>query len=276
MLKRTKILRIILILQYMMFCAIFPLFASEQVVEFGSSETPPFWSAHMPDDGMAGEMLHAISKEIGVKSVIKYFPLKRIRQDLTSNHVGNPEIFAGQEFIAIIPIAFFRVAFFYYKPNHEKEIIYRGLDDIKGYTLGVIRGTLDDISFFYKKGIKVEESISEDSLIQKLKYRRIDLCCMVKLSGIYKINKIFPNDAGNFVHFDIKETVSPITIMIDQNYPDGRKLGKKYDNGLKIIIENGKYNKILEKYYGQGKIPQDWFMQLEKFKYMYKRDRRFN
>lgn len=258
-----------IILRVLIFGVTIPVFADEQIVEFGSSETPPFWSAHLPEDGMAGEILHTISREIGVKSVIKYFPLKRIRKDLTNNHVGNPEIFLGQEFSAIIPIAVFRVAFFYYRPNHEKEIIYKGLDDIKGYSLGIIRGTLDDVSFLSEKGIKVEFSNSEDSLVQKLKYGRIDVCSMIKLSGIYKINMIFPKEAGNFVHFDIQGTESPVTIMISKHHPGGKALGEKYRNGLKTIIANGKYNEILEKYYGQGKIPQDWSMQLEKFNYIY-------
>jgi polar amino acid transport system substrate-binding protein len=267
-LKKTNIAGIILLLPVLIFGVTFTALAVEQTVEFGSSETPPFWSAHLPEDGMAGEILHAMSSEIDVKSVIKYLPLKRIRKDLIHNHVGNPDNFAGQEFSAVIPIAVFRAAFLYYKPNHKKEIIYRVLDDIKGYTLGVIRGTLVDIPFFDNKGIKVEQSNSEDSLLKKLKHGRIDLCSVIKLSGIFKIRKLFPKDTENFVHFEIKGSVSPVTIMIAKNHPGGKELGKKYSKGLKIIIENGKYNKIIEKYYGKKKIPQDWFMQLEKFKYM--------
>lgn len=244
----------------------FTAFADEQIVEFSSSETPPFWSENLPEDGMAGAMLHAISREIGVKSVIKYIPMERIRKKLTSNHVGNPEIFVGQKFSAVVTIAIFRTAFFYYAPNQKKEIIYKGLDDIKGYTLGIIRGTLENVSFLHEKGIKVEPSSSEIPLIKKLKYGRIDLCSMVKLTGIYTIEKIFPEDAENFVNFDIKGSVRPITIMIDNNYPGGKELGEKYSNGLKRIIASGTYNEILEKYYGRGNIPRDWFMQLEKFR----------
>jgi hypothetical protein len=89
---------------------------------------------------------------------------------------------------------------------------------------------------------------------------------MVKLTGIYKTSSIFPEDAENFAYFDIKGSVRPITIMIDKTYPDGRDLGEKYSNGFERIIESGAYTAILEKYYGRGKIPRDWFMQLEKFK----------
>ena len=262
--KRAKVVWIILLVQVLIFAI--PAFADKRIVEFSSTETPPFWSANLPEDGMAGEILHAISKEIGVKSVIKYIPMERIRKNLTSNHVGNPEIFSGQEFSAIVTIAVFRVAFFYYRPNHKKEIHYTGLDDIKGFKLGIIRGTLGDVSFLHEKGIEVEPSNSEISLIKKLRYGRIDLCSMVKLTGFYKINSIFPKDAENFAYFDIKGSVRPITIMIDKTYPDGRDLGEKYSNGLERIIESGAYTEILEKYYGRGKIPRDWFMQLEKFK----------
>nr|WP_320042477.1 transporter substrate-binding domain-containing protein [uncultured Desulfobacter sp.] len=266
-----KIVWTILVVLYIMFGALFPVLADEQIVEFNSSEAPPFWCTSLPDDGMGGEVLHAISKEIGVKSVIKISPLKRARRNLTSNHVGTPEMLAPQDFCAIIPIAVCRLAFFYYKPHHEKEMTYRGLDDIKGYALGVIRGALDDVSFFEKKGIKVVKLNSEDSMIKMLKNGRIDLCSMLKLSGIYTINKMFPDDAENFLNFEIKGTATPVTVMIDKYFPGGKELGEKYTNGLKMIIENGKYIEILEKYYGRGKIPHDWFMQLEKFNHIYKR-----
>lgn len=266
-----KIARTTLVFLYIIFNAPLPVLADEQIIEFGSSETPPFWSAHMPDDGMGGEVLHAISQEIGVKSVIKFFPLKRALIYLTSNCVGTPELFPGKDFYAIIPIAVCRLAFFYYKPHYEKEITYRGLDDIRGYTLGVMRGALDDVSFFEKNGINVVQLNSEESMIKMLKNGRIDLCGVIKLSGIYTINKLFPDDAENFSNFEIKGTVTPVAVMIDKHLPGGKELGEKYVNGLKRIIENGKYVEILEKYYGRGEIPQDWFMQLEKFKRIYMR-----
>jgi len=53
--------------------------------------------------------------------------------------------------------------------------------------------------------------------------------------------------------------------MISEDYPNAMDIVDEYRLGLKIIIENGLYQQILEKYYGAGKIPNDWFRDLEGF-----------
>ena len=171
---------------------------AQQVVDFGSSETPPFWSAHMPHNGMGGEILHAISDNSGISSRIIFFPTKRLIQMKTGNHLGDPEHWPDQEFVAIIPIATFRSSFYYYRPNHDKVIVFSGLDDLKGYTIGVIKRSIEDLSFFESFGIRIEESYKQESLFKKLKLGRIDLCGMVNLSGIRIIKKLFPDEIDQF------------------------------------------------------------------------------
>ncbi|MBF0495656.1 MAG: transporter substrate-binding domain-containing protein [Deltaproteobacteria bacterium] len=263
------IIRIILMLLVLLWNSGAGIAADQEIIEFGSSETPPLWSPALPEDGMAGEILHTISREINVRSIIRYIPIKRLRKDLKHNHLGDPENFAGQEFSSFIVIAVFRSSFFYYRPNHPQGITYRTLADLKGYTLGVMRGALEDRSYFEKLGIKVEESNSEISLFKKLKNGRIDLCAVIEVSGIFTINKLFPLDAHNFERIEIARSVQPLAIMFDKDYPGGGGLGKKYEAGLDKIISDGNYRQILEKYYSKGNIPADWFIQLEKFKYLF-------
>ncbi|MBF0508480.1 MAG: transporter substrate-binding domain-containing protein [Deltaproteobacteria bacterium] len=264
------IIRIILILLALLCRMEAGTAIGQEIIEFGSSETPPLCSPALPEDGMAGEILHTISREINVRSVIRYIPIKRLRKDLKHNHLGDPENFAGQEFSSFIVIAVFRSSFFYYRPNHLQGIIYKTLADLKGYTLGVMRGALEDRSYFDKLGIKVEESNSETSLFKKLKNGRIDLCAVIEVSGIFTINKLFPLESPDFEKIEISKSVQPLAIMFDKDYPGGGELGRKYETGLDKIISDGKYKQILEKYYGKGNIPAEWFIQMEKFKYLFR------
>ncbi len=235
------------------------------IVEFGSSDTPPFWSPALPKDGMAGEILHAIFAEINLRSRILYFPLKRLQTDLRNNHLGNPENFAAQQFSAVIPIALYRAAFFYYKPRHKKGITYKKSEDLSGHTIGMIRGTLENADYFDRNVIKITEANNEQLLFRQLKEDRIDLCAVIMEAGEFTIKKEFPAEVDNFVAIEIPNSFGPITVMIDWNYPDGKRLGAKIDKGLKEIIANGKYLQILEKYFGQGRVSSDWFIELEKF-----------
>jgi polar amino acid transport system substrate-binding protein len=261
------------LIMVMMFGLIRTTAANEEVVlHFISSETPPFWSRSLYLDGMCGEMLHEISKEIGVKAVIEYQPTARMIEGVGNNLLGNPDLFlSSHDFKVILPIAVSRLAIFYYKPNHKKGINYKRLEDLKGYTIGIMKGSLSnaDISYFREYGIKFEESYSKRSLFKKLKLGRIDLCIVIELSGLLVINRYFPDEAYQFKRFKIQRSITPITVMIANNYPNGERLGKNIKRGLEMVINSGKYYKILEKYYGKENIPNDWYKHLVRYRKMY-------
>jgi polar amino acid transport system substrate-binding protein len=243
--------------------------ATASVIEFGSSDTPPYYSPDLQDDGMAGEIVHGIFSEIGIKSRIHYFPLKRLQTDLQNNHLGDPDNFSGQRFSAIVPVALYRSAFFYYKPRHREGILYKKPEDLNGYTIGMIRGTLESRGYFDKNAIRVSEANNEEALFRLLKEGRIDLCGVIRGTGRYTVRKLFPNESENFVAIEIPKSVRPVTIMIDGNHPNGAALGIKINEALRKMVKSGKYLQILEKYYGKGNLPQDWFDDLERFRSRY-------
>lgn len=246
--------------------------ARKGVIEFGSSDTPPFYSPGLAKDGMAGEIVHALLAESGMKGRIHYFPLKRLLTDLRNNHLGDPDNFAGQKFSAIVPVALYRTAFFYYRPRHPKGMQYRKPEDLNGYKIGMIRGTLENRSYFDNNAIKVSEADSVQTLFRQLKEGRIDLCGVIRETGLHTVKQMYPAEADNFVPLEIPKSTGPITIMIDADYPDGSAVGAKIDEALKRIIKNGKYLQILEKYYGKGKVPADWFAELERYRTSYRRN----
>jgi len=245
--------------------------SAKGVIEFGSSETPPFYSAQLPEDGMAGEIVHALFAEMNLKSRIHYFPLSRLLTDLQNNHLGDPDNFTGQQFSAIVPVATYRTAFFYYKPRHPKGIAYKRAEDLNGYRIGVIRGTLENRSYFDRNSIKVTEADSEQALFRQLKEGRIDLCGVIKETGQFTVQRAFAGEAGNFVPLEIPRSTGPITVMIAGDQAQGAELGARIDEALKRMIKSGKYKQILEKYLGKGKVPGDWFDELEKYRNRYRR-----
>ncbi len=186
----------------------------------------------------------------------------------TGNHAGDPEHWPDQPFAAIIPIATFRSAFFYYRPHHS-QIDFSGLNDLNGYTLGVIKRSIADTSFLTAAGIVVAESYKQESLFKKLKLGRIDLCGVVTLSGLQIINHLFPNEIDRFARIELPRSVSAIALMIDRDYPQAAEIASRYRNGLTAILYDGAYLNILHKYYGNKNVPTDWFMQLTYFQSRY-------
>lgn len=235
-----------------------------RAVVFQSTDTPPYWSESLPENGIGGAMLQLLSANAGVPYSIEYLPVKRYRNSLATYIVGDPDILINQKPRAIFPIGLFRSAFFYYKPHHDV-IEFHRLLDLKGHTLGVLRGTLEDSSYFARVGINVEESDSTESLLRKLKRGRIDFCILVEGTGRYAIGKLFPSEKDNFVYQYIPGSARPIAVMIDDSTPESKAVARRYREVLDKTLKSQKYHDILENFYGKNNIPDDRFELLNRF-----------
>jgi polar amino acid transport system substrate-binding protein len=242
--------------------------ACAETVAFQSTETPPYWSANLPENGLGGAFLKLFSDQAGISYTINYLPVKRYRQSQATYLVGDPDILLNQKHRAIFPIGIFHTSFFYYKPHHA-EIEFHGLRSLRGYTLGVLRGTLEDKSSFIHSGIKVEESDSAESLLRKLKRGRIDLCILVEGAGRYTVGRLFPQEQEDFVGLVIPGLTRPLAVMIDVGDPEGKIVARHYRQVLDKTLHSRQYQDILEAFYGRENIPDGRDELLDKFVHDY-------
>lgn len=245
--------------------------AESRPVIFQSTDTPPFWSPSLPENGFGGAILHLVSAAADIQYSIEYLPVKRFRQSLATYMVGDPDLLVNQKRRAIFPLGIFRSAFFYYKP-HRDAIEVHHIKDLQGLTLGVLRGTLEDKKYFVANGINVEESDSAESLLKKLKRGRLDVCILVADTGLYTIGQIFPGEKDNFVQITIPGSARPIAIMIDVDVPEGKAIARHYRQVLGKTLRSQEYHDILENFYGKDNVPGDVFEQLKKFELYYTND----
>ena len=242
--------------------------AENQSVVFQSTETPPYWSPSLPNNGLGGSILQLVSSSAGIKYSIEYLPVKRFRQSQATYIVGDPALLIKDKNRAIFPIAVFHSVIFYYKPLHEKLELH-SLKDLRGYTLGVLRGTLEDKDSFEKAGIKVEESDSDESLLKKLQKGRIDFCILVAGTGWYTIKQLFPGGQESFGGINIPDSARPIAIIIDKDIPEGKAVARRYRQVLDSTLRSQQYQNILEEFYGKDNIPFYRFLQLKNFEKYY-------
>lgn len=246
------------------------VYAQEEVVRLDANESPPFWSLKLPYDGMCGEIVHAASEQAGLISYVQFKPLKRLIEDDANNDLGNPQFYMeNQDFAAIVPIALYNSALFYYQPDGAETKRFTGLNDLKGYKIGILKGTLAEASRFQNAGLHFEESYSQASLFKKLRLGRVDVVIEINLLGLNMIQQLFPEEVDHFHAEVIPGSAAPIAILMAEEYPGAMTIGHKYRQGLQAIIDSGRYQQILEKYYGEGGIPADWFEQLQRFDRLY-------
>lgn len=234
-----------------------------------ANESPPFWSESMPFQGVGGEIVQAISDVSGIQTRIRFLPLKRLIEDTSNNDLGNPLFYMdNQDFAAIIPIAVYRVSLFYYQPNHKQTLTLDILQHLESYRIGVLEGTLSEHNFFEQRRIAFETSYSRESLFKKLKHGRIDLVLAVDLVSIQTLSKLYPQQLHHFKQIKLPHSTAPIAIMIAEQQPEADSIANKYRQGLRTLIDNGRYVQILEKYY-HSFTPDDWLANLLKFEQLY-------
>lgn len=238
--------------------------AGNQSITFQSTESPPYWSAALPDDGLGGAMLKLFSEKAGFQYTIEYVPSNRFHVSSAPYMLGDPDFLKNQQQRAIIPIGIFHSAIFFYKPHHDSMVI-NSMKDLSGHTLGVLRGTLEDKAAFERQGIKIEEGNSDESLLKMLKKGRIDLCILVEGTGLYTIDKIFPAEKEAFVQTIIPSLTRPLAIIINTSQPEEKAIAQRYRQVLNQVLQSEKYHAILEKYYGKDRIPRDREEKLNQF-----------
>lgn len=245
--------------------------SNADTIEFDANESPPCWSEVAEFSGMCGEIMHALSLNIGLEVKINFKPLQRLIDNDHNNDLGNPSFYVkNQDFSAIIPIAMFQNSFHYYMPNHPHELHIESWNDLVGLKVGLLKGGLYQREFFTELGIHFEESYTQESLIKKLRLGRLDVVIELDLVAKQLINRLFPEDVDNFQAISISDSATPVAMMIDANYPNAHQLGEQYKKALAEMIENGSYYDIIEKYYGEGHIPDDWFINLNKYQRLYR------
>ncbi|WP_054773748.1 substrate-binding periplasmic protein [Methylogaea oryzae] len=237
-------------------------------VAFQSTATPPIWGPELPGDGMGGEIVKLLSEAADVRYSIDYIPVARFRRSAASYIVGDPAILTTKKSRFVFPIALFNSSLFYYKP-HQAKPLRPQLQDLSGSRLGVLRGTVEDSNYFTSHGIRVEESDSIESLLRMLRKNRIDVCILIRLAGVYEIERIFLDDKNNFAEVAIPGTTRPIAIMLDADTAEGRAVAERYRAVMDKVLMSREYRDIIEKYYGDWGVPGNWFDALKEFEKSY-------
>lgn len=157
------------------------------------------------------------------------------------------------EFVFSDPLIYFFPKFFYLKSRFPNGFEWRKLSDFKGYTLGGVRG------YWYEKqfkqaGLTIHYVTSDKQNIQMLKLKRVDFTLIDELVGWELVGQSFPKELASYEVASKPESSAAFHLMISPNYPNSKAITRTFNLGLRRIVENGTYQKILERY----QVPQGY------------------
>jgi len=224
---------------------------------------PPYMDESLPDKGVFCELVSAAYDAAGYKVEFQFYPLARSTKYVIDGKVmaqlGTEWNFPEQErssSVTSVPLFYYRVVGFYLEDKFP-DISFKSLQDLLPYRLGVIRGSSDAaiLNSASGLGLDLEEVSRMDHLLKMVEAGRSDIAFMVELSGLSRINKLYPDRPTQWKMSEDAIQGIPAHVVFSNNYPGVIQYINAFRKGLEQIQQNGTYQKIFEKYYGEGKVP---------------------
>lgn len=223
-------------------------------------EYPPYTSEYMEGYGMSIEILSEALKHTDYIVTPVFYPTGRAFTELKKgnchiNLYNTPAVFDLGIYKRVDTIA---VLYTFYYNKDLNDVAWNKLSDLKGLRLGSIRVT-------NVEGIRdeLEEAgiipVQTDSLVQiftMLKKGRIDIALSVDLTAKSIIDKLYPGDKS-IIQTQRKYMIINGGPWFNISTSIGNNAMKEYIKGKERMLNDGTLLRIMEKYYGKGKVPPE-------------------
>ena len=225
---------------------------------------PPF--VQKDNNGSTDIIVQEIFEASGVAVEVLHFPLKR----LGTHSLGNTNqlgvyapislglAYANEDELLISkPFQVGQFLFWYYKPNLKENIEWQQLSDLKGYRIATPLGSLLTPKL-REAGLQVDFASDTHAHIRKLVRNRADLSPLFYLTAHNTILKYYPEKLHDFGYLKKPIAFTQYALILNKGHHQAKEVMKYFHTGLKEIVRNGKYLKILEALYGKDSIPKEY------------------
>jgi polar amino acid transport system substrate-binding protein len=215
-----------------------------------SGNWPPYTGEHLPEQGLAIELVSTALKRAGYNPLVRIDSLERI---LEGGKTGAYDVFAtpwytlerGQYLHFSQP---YLESYIRFIKRKDTPFEYTKFDDLEGVTIGVIKDYAYDEDFNQSPTI---EKISESSLLgnlQKLMGKDIDLTLDDERVLRYQINRSMPGNRAKLEILEKPLVVRGVNIGVSRKNPDHAKIVADFDKAIAAMKQDGTYDRIVRKH----------------------------
>lgn len=222
--------------------------ASNKVATGVGDPWPPFGDPDRPSQGLSVEIVRSAMATQGYELHISFMPWARAEDGIRK---GTYDLLLytwmtdarKRELFFSDPYGENRLTFVKLKGD---DFEFKGMDSLKGLTVGVVRdyGYGDD--FMKAQGFEREPAPDFMTNVKKLAAGRIDLTVEDEVVARYLL---LGNDLADRVVFTENSlSLEPLYVTSGLTNPRGKELIDAFNRGLNEIKENGTYDRILRGY----------------------------
>lgn len=230
-------------------------YAENNKIILATGEWPPATSEKLPGYGFITQIVTAACQEAEMIPEYQFLPWKRAEMSVQAGNVLGTFPFMiteerQKECYFSDPLFYGVNCFVYYdkNPKTPKPIPYEELDDLKGYTIGLIRGTSMETEL-KSAGFKVEATSTLDQSIKKLSRGRIDFYLTEQMVFNDAIKRLYPADVNHYKRLAKPYGAKrPNGIMVSKKFPNAESFLKRFNQALQRIKKNGTYDRIVKPY----------------------------
>ena len=214
-----------------------------------TSNWEPYYGDALPGNGFYAEITRAAFQRVGIEFIVEFHPWNRaLEMSKRGKFDGLLGAYYNEErsrYFTYTDSVYESQEVFFCKK--DAQISYASLNDLSKYMIGVVRGW-GSIEILKKANLNLDEVTDHDMNIKKLMAGRIDLICTEKIALLNLIQTKYPQwkDA-------IKIVPRPLVTLkifnpISNKIPNHEKIVKDFNRGLKMIKDDGTFEKILTKH----------------------------
>ncbi|GAB6095528.1 transporter substrate-binding domain-containing protein [Desulfatiferula olefinivorans] len=231
-----------------------PAYCAEPI-KLASLNWEPYIGESLTSQGYVAELVSEAFKRSGFDVEITYLPWARVVK-LSEDGVYDgylPEYYSdslNEKFLVSDPLPGGPLGLFKRK---ESVIPFKGLEDLKPFRIGVVRGYINTAEFDAADYLNKDEATDDLQNFKKLLKKRVDLVVSDQYVGIYTIKNHMP-DALNLVEFISPPLETKDLFLCISKKASGHTLKMKvFNENYRKMKEDGTVDRILAKHGFGGK-----------------------
>ena len=230
---------------------------AQGTVTISNGEWAPFLSEHLPHGGIATHIVTAAFVAVGLNVEYRWYGdfWERAKRDTELGKVDFSAVWyhteeRARKFAFTDPVIDVATVFFYHK---DSPFDWDGLDTIApGKVIGVTRGYSYTAEFdAAKQAGRFRYEVADRDILnfRKLLRRRIDTFVIGELVGRDILRRSFSSTevAALAVH-PKKIDEAPMYLITSKNHPRAPALLARFNEGIRLLRDNGEYEAILRHY----------------------------